>query len=188
MGSKPRLCTHWPSGACAGDRQVLHDGDVHVLLGVIYHTVDGIYVKASVLRTKEFGRILWRHKNQTLRVLAFVIWGFLFLLLLSSFFLLFVLMDLGLLLNFCKTAFQSFIRPNIFNPIKVEACRDQSVTGLVSSLSFKSILRGSSYFQYTHFWLSEECSSSQLVWCWCTYLFYMAVNFLRHHHIVYLSI
>lgn len=39
---------------CAGDRRVVCDSDVYILLGIIYHAVDGIYVKASVFRAKKF--------------------------------------------------------------------------------------------------------------------------------------
>lgn len=55
---------HSPFGARAGDGQIVGDCDVHVLLGVIYHAVDGVYVKASVLGAEEFGRILGRHRHQ----------------------------------------------------------------------------------------------------------------------------
>lgn len=78
LDSKWRSRPHWPFGARAGDRQVVCDGNVHVLLGIIDHAVDGIYVETSVFRAKEFGGILWRHKTQTFRVLIFVIWECLF--------------------------------------------------------------------------------------------------------------
>lgn len=58
--SELRMCTDSPFGTCAGDGQVVHDSNIYILLGIIYHTVDGVYVKASVFRAEEFGRILWR--------------------------------------------------------------------------------------------------------------------------------